>query len=289
MELGRNAESEDSTRKSLALDAGNGHAWNNLGVVLSRLGRARESCDAYEYALDCDPLNTGAMMNAAQPLCATGRFEQAAQLLGKALRLVPSKDTLRFNAGNAVGLMLQARALEPAEGLVRALIEADSHNSQAWHNLGVILAATDRGPEALRAVRQAIECEPDNSDSRLFLARLCAEAGRFDEASAELDRLMADPRHLSKALCFKAQVLAGRGRIREGISLLESHLHRYRGDDGAWFVLCHLAEAVGDLRKALRAAEASQSLLGRQGEHADPENVRWVHEKIRVLRRRLGS
>jgi len=47
-------------------------------------------------------MNTGAMMNAAQPLCDSGRFEHAAELVCRALRLVPSKQTLQFNAGNGV-------------------------------------------------------------------------------------------------------------------------------------------------------------------------------------------
>lgn len=288
-ELGRDQEAEEATRRSLALDPGNSHAWNNLGVVLNRQGRARESCDAYQQAFECDPLNTGAMMNAAQPLCAVRRFDDAATLLCRALRLVPSKGTLKFNAGNVVGLMLQAQALQPAEKVARALIEADPRNSQAWHNLGVTLAATGRREEGLLSARRALECEPENAATRFFLVRLYAEAGRLDDAIRELDWLLTDSRHVSKARCFKAQLLAGTGRVGEGIALLENHLREFPHDDGAWFVLCDLAEHIGDSRKALRAAEESYTLLQRQGGRADPENVRWVRDKIGALRARIRA
>lgn len=176
MRMDRYADAEGPTRRSLQLDPTNSHAWNNLGIILNRLQRFDESCGAYEQALLCDPLNGGAMMNAAVPLCAVGQVDRAGALLSTALRLAPEKQSLRLNAGNVAGLMLKNRDLGAAEDLLRALIETDATDGMAWHNLGVVLHATGRRVEALRCVRNALECEPESEDSRVLLARLVGSA-----------------------------------------------------------------------------------------------------------------
>lgn len=289
MDLQRNAEAEEATRRSLTFDSSNTHAWNNLGVILQRLSQSEESCSAYDRALECDPFNGGALMNAAQPLCALGRYARAATFLCTALKLTPGKQALLFNAGNVVGLMLQSRAFGPAEQVARALITADAGNSQAWHNLGVLLSAQGNAEEAALCVRTALRCEPDNADSLLLLARLCAAAGLVDEALTYLDRLISHREHLSKSVCIKAQLLAHGGRGRDAIALLESFLDETPADDSAWFILCGLAETEGDIQKALRAACACESILQRRGEHTSSDNFRWASRKVRELRARLGT
>ena len=207
MELNQNVEAEEATRRALALDSTSSHTWNNLGLILQRLNRSEESCSAYDRALECDPLNGGAMMNAARSLCALGRHERAATFLCTALNLTPRKQTLLFNAGNLVGLMLQGRAFDSAERVARALIAANADDSQAWHNLGVIHIAKGKRTEGLHYVRTALQFEPGNTDSRLFLAHSCGEAGLFDEAMSHLDRLIVDRQQMVD------QVLAGFGSV----------------------------------------------------------------------------
>lgn len=289
MELQRNADAEEATHRSLTFDSSNTHAWNNLGLILQRLSRSEESCNAFDRALECDPFNGGAMMNAAQPLCALGRYDRAATFLCSALKLAPRKPTLQFNAGNLVGLMLQSRAFDPAEQVARALLIADVDNGQAWHHLGVLLSAKGKPEEAMRCVRAAVRCETDNADSLLLLARLCAEADLFDEALTHLDHLIAHRQHLSKSVCFKAQLLARGKRGRDAIALLESFLEETPTDDSAWFILCGVAETEGDIHKALRAARACERILQRRGAQAGSDNVRWAHSKVRELRVRLGT
>lgn len=289
LELNRNAAAEEATRRSLALDSTNSHAWNNLGLSLQRLGRSEESCSAYDRALECDPLNGGAMMNAAQALCALERYDRAAALICAALRLTPKKQTLLFNAGNLVSLMLQGHAPGPAETVARALISLDTSNSQAWHNLGVLLTANGKRKEGLQCVRAALQHEPGNADSRLFLARACGETGLIDEAIAHLDRLIVDRQHLEKAVCFKAQLLAHKGMGGEAILLLETFLEEAPADDSAWFILCSIAETEGDIAKALRAARACETILQRRGAKTDSDNVRWARSKVQELRARMGT
>lgn len=183
----------------------------------------------------------------------------------------------------------QCDALDPVEGDLRALLKAEPDNSQAWHNLGVHLSAKRKLEEAIRCVRAAIQHGPDNADSILFLARLCAETGLSDEALTHLDRLIARRQYLGKSVCFKAQVLANSGRGRDAIVLLESFLEETPEDDMAWFILCGIAEAQNDIHKALRAASTCEGILQRRGVQADSDDVRWARGKVQDLRARLGT
>jgi tetratricopeptide (TPR) repeat protein len=259
------------------------------------MGRRKESYLAFEKALECDPLNTGAMVNAARPYCELKQHDRAAELLCTALRIAPTKQTLTFNAGNLMVLMMNDRAFAAAERVARSLVAADARHAQAWHNLGVLLSAKGQREEALRCVRTAVKCEPNNLDGLAFLARLCGESGLYEEALALLDRLTASARREDKgslvswATCLKAQVLAGAGRRREAVEFLEAYLKVESRDDGAWFILCGLAEAQGDLKKALDAASACDRILRQRGGSANVENARWARSKIHDLRMRLTS
>jgi serine/threonine protein kinase len=285
--LDRYGEAEQATRRSLALYVDNSHAWNNLGVILRHQGNLVESRKAFERSLVCDPLNAGAMMNAAQTLCELRCFEAAADLLCTAIRLVPTKPALQFNAGNNVPLMLQASALEPAERVLRALISANERNGQAWHNLGVLLASKRRFNEALQCAETAVDSDPDNAASRMFLARMCIDANLFVAAVTNLDYLIRRGKEVASAVCLKAQVLVAMGRYDDGVALLESHLSNQLEDDAAWFVLCHITERQGDIRKALQAAEACYNILARRGRDANRQNVEDAQAKVAELRARL--
>jgi serine/threonine protein kinase len=288
-ELDRQNEAEVATRRSLALNPSNSHAWNNLGVIFLKWARYKESCDAFEKSLRCDPLNIGAMMNAAHSCCELRHHERAAVLLCDALKRAPGKQTLLFNAGNLVGKMMIDRAADPAERVSRAILAADTRNSQAWHNLGILLAQKGDREEAVRCVRTALKYEPDNADSHLFLGRLLAEAGLVGEAFKHLDQLIEQHKLLSPAVCSKAQLLVHAGRCREARKLLEEYLKESPADDSAWFISCRIAEAEGDLEGALRAARACEGILRQRRAPMDSENVRWAHAKIRELQVRLET
>lgn len=289
LELDREADAEVATRRSLSLDASNGHAWNNLGLAMNRMGRTEESCGAFDHSLECDPLNGGAMMNAALAHCDLGNHERAETLLCAALELTPEKQTLHFNAGNLVTKMLQARAFGPAEKVSRALVAADATNSQAWHNLGLLLATKGQRKEGLDCVRTAIKYEPGNADTRLYLARMCGEEGLFAEAHSHLDYLISKKKNLDQAVCFKAQLLAHAKRGPDGIALLQNFLRNERNCDSAWFILCHIAEGEGDIPMALQAARECEAILTLRNAPANRENLQWARSKVRELRARLGA
>jgi predicted Zn-dependent protease len=118
---------------------------------------------------------------------------------------------------------------------------------------------------------------------------LCGEAGLFDEAVKHLDQLIGHSQHLSKSVCFKAQLLAHQGRGQDAVAFLESFLENAPADDSAWFMLCGIAEAQGDIHKALHAARACESILQQRGAQAASDNVRWARVKVEELRARLGA
>lgn len=126
---------------------------NNLGAVLSKLGRLPEAQTRLAQAMQADPNLPDAYSNLATLLRWQGNFLDAERLLRRALKLNP-----RF---------VDARV-----------------------NLGLTLALCDRGREAKPHFEKALKMEPRNSDALFGLALIARSEGRFDDAGKALERTL---------------------------------------------------------------------------------------------------
>ena len=91
-ERGEYPQGMEATRRSLALDPYNTHAWNNPGILLNNTkAQPSEVKKAYANALHFDPANTAAMINLVGPLVRLKEYREACLLLARALKLRPDK------------------------------------------------------------------------------------------------------------------------------------------------------------------------------------------------------
>ena len=135
-----------------------------------------------------------------------------------------------------------------AERRYRAALELQPHLTQGLHLLGVLLTETGRAAQARTVLRQAALLRPGHGDTRLALARACAECGDTPEAIALLRAVLADrPRDV-------------------GLMLGLAHLHTRAGDHAAALILCREACAVAPGDAHARAALACT--LVEAGHHA---------------------
>jgi predicted TPR repeat methyltransferase len=128
-------------------------AFNNLGHVLTVLGRSEEAVRACEEAIRLKPDFAAAFNNLGNALRRRGQMEAAVDVYTAALRLKP--DTPMFQS-----------------------------------NLGVALLALGRNDAAVAAQRRAVELEPDCWQSRENLAEALEAAGQLDEAVRQLQYIM---------------------------------------------------------------------------------------------------
>lgn len=106
-----------------------------------------------------------------------GRYRESAICLAASCRPNPSPDLLILLASAFYRLGQTGKAI----ATVRAAINIDPANDEAWHNLGAYLL--DDGPdEAEKAFRHALEISPDRVDTYGGLGMLYVDQRRFDEA-----------------------------------------------------------------------------------------------------------
>jgi tetratricopeptide (TPR) repeat protein len=109
----------DAYRRVVAIDPTYAAAWNNLGLLLHRMGRYDEARDAYESALAQDGACCEAIYNLGSLAEDRGELEEAVRCYRQALALSPDYGDAHFNLAGA--LARSGRADEAVEHWQRYL------------------------------------------------------------------------------------------------------------------------------------------------------------------------
>lgn len=159
------------------------------------------------------------------------------------------------------------------ERALRRAVELNPNDPHAWHHLGNQLNVAGRIDEAVDARLRGIALDPLNSRARAILALELMKAGRHDEALAELERArQLDP--------MNPNVLGTGPALPIGA---EIHLARGRPEDAVQELLrvAALRDATAGELDAIRAAFAKDGMHGvwrswfdldlrQSGSHPDP-------------------
>jgi tetratricopeptide (TPR) repeat protein len=92
----------DAYRRVVAIDPGYAAAWNNLGLLLHRLGRYDEARDAYTAALAASATCAEAAYNLGSLSEDTGDVEEAIRCYRRALEVAPDYADAHFNLAGAL-------------------------------------------------------------------------------------------------------------------------------------------------------------------------------------------
>jgi len=111
-----------------------------------------------------------------------GRFDEAAVILERAVRLDPQQDRPHVNLGN-----VDAQLNKPASAIEHYLkaIDINPNNADAHYNLGLLLAREQRHEEATRQLAEATRLSPDDWQAHNLLAVELEKLGRLAEAAQE--------------------------------------------------------------------------------------------------------
>ena len=189
---------------------------------------------------------TSQVVRTALELFRTGKFDQAGEMLRRAL----SKDARHPGANQLYALTLLAlHRPEPALFAIQRAIEAEPRHAEFQAILGMIrVSAKDRaGAEA--AFRRALELDPAHVAAAAQLGHLLQDRGAHDEAEAILRTAQrADPASPQIA-CSLARVVAGMGRPDEAAADLNRDLKHALSagqltEEGPVSLLCLLTNYV---------------------------------------------
>jgi len=245
-------------REALRLQPDNADAWNNLGVAAYRNGDAPEAVRCFREAIRLNPSRAESYRDLGLALIRQGDLPGALRAYEDMLRLRPADPEAHY--GYAMALARLGR-LDEAERSLRKAIEVGPRFAQAYDRLGLVLlrrgdfagaaarfeqavrlspneprpiknlarllatcpeGALRSGPRAVALAEQAWRMtgsrDPDCLDT---LAAAYAEAGRFDEAVAAAQKViaMAEETHRPELIEVARKRLAlyqSRMPLREG-------------------------------------------------------------------------
>lgn len=157
----------------------------NLGRALKAMGREQEGqamLDRVEQiqqlqeqallaqrAVEVHPQDSRRWVDLARLMMQIGYHDKAEEALTAALALTPDNLTLQHDLAN---LALVRGDTTLAQQRIQTLLRKDSTFADAWLNLGIIYAMTDREPKAREAWQRVLRLNPDDPDAKTYLARL---------------------------------------------------------------------------------------------------------------------
>ena len=244
------ARAEALCRRALALNPDYVAAHRLLPELLRERRDVDGALAAYDRLLQLDPDNVIALNNAGLMLRTAGRSEEADAQFARAIALKPGDSLIRFN-------QLASRRDDE-------FIE-----------------------EAIQCCRRSLERMPDNADVLTNLAVTLHFAGRFDEASAYIERAVAiDPESHQAHFNFAALLLL-RGDYARGWREYEHRWHvaehkksqyrqpQWEGEDLAGkTILLQSEQGFGDSIQCMRYVPAIATRAGRVLLRIEPGLVR---------------
>ena len=159
------------------------------------------------------------------------------------------RTALELEPGNTQALRhasIQARSLgrwEEAIDLINKAIERDPLRPAFYHNLGLVLLATQRAPEAETMFRKALALDPVGALRHMGLGRALLQQGKPDAALREMQQETDEGwRLFGMALAYHAL-----GRHKESDAALAALKETYAGDSAFQIAEVHAFRGETDL------------------------------------------
>ncbi len=141
-----------------------------------------------------DDLNAAHLL--ANGLSRQGEARRAERLYNEVLGADPTFVDARCDFG---WHLLRENRFDEGRAQFDNALQYDQEHAPSHHGLGLIHERNQRWREAIDSYCQALEAEPDRHGARLRLGMVLARLRRFDEATAELRRFLAETDESSEA------------------------------------------------------------------------------------------
>lgn len=295
----RDRKDEATREYRAALDTGTSDVATLKLIGAAMLARDRDQADAavvaYERAVKTAPDDPEVQHGLAQAYLRTNKYNQARAAGQRALdlrqgnfpdALVTMGDIARAQEAPQEAESLYDRAIQLDNRLTaayigrgnlaaaqdnwavartwfqRAVESSDGSSEEAWLLLGDALMRTDKPGDAIQAYEQVLKMTPRSAQALFGLAQAQAAIGRFEAASANLDRALQARPAFADAYVLQGQIYEQRGVPRQALRaydraialnsrLAEPHflraLLRIRDDQ--------IAAARGDLEAAVQLGQ----------------------------------
>ena len=199
-------------------------------------------------------------------------FQRVAELLAGEKDSASAIDAMRqlvaMHDDNADAYLALSRLLARTGELEEALVEVERGSALDLHNERVAIFEArlrqrlDEIDLAIEGLSEFLERVPDSSSARMSYARMLVDAGRYDEALAEFERLVADAPDDDEARFALGLLFVQTERLDEAVQHLEAIPNSSSRRPSALFYLARIAESQQRFDDAI-----ATYLRVRRGEH----------------------
>ncbi|MDE2497975.1 MAG: tetratricopeptide repeat protein [Xanthomonadaceae bacterium] len=173
-------------------------------------------------------------------------------------RPVPEQTVVAMYLNNRAAEVMVGGDVDRAYWFARAALEADPGFANAANTLGVIYLTRNHLVPAERAMRYALQREPDNISAMSNLSGLLAKEGRTAETQILARRLAQVQRHPPFYFYDRGVKAMQAGQFAEAARLFEKSLSQRPYDAPSHFELAVAASHLGDMRRAREQLELAE-------------------------------
>ena len=243
-------QAEQIYRSILGVSSRHPDALHYLGVIGLQKGRFEDAAELIGKAIQFRPEYIEALANLGNVLQALGRYDEAAARYRQALEIQPDAAATIANLANA--LLLSGQPVEAIKNYEAALA-IEPRMVDARRSLADALLAQDRPSEALRQITVAACSEPEAPAIKVSMGNILQELGRSDEAIACFEAVIEAMPDFAPVYCNIGNVLRRLGRQSEAIEYYEKSLGIDPNYGEGHYDLGCVYQELGDQEKALKS------------------------------------
>ncbi len=180
------------------------------------------------------------------------------EVVNTASRPIPEHTIVAMYMNNRAAEVMVNGYLDRAYWFARAALTADPGFANAANTLGVIYLERKLPAPAERALRYALQREPDNISALSNLSQILAAHGRTAEARQLEKRLARIQRHPPFHFYDLGMKAMQAGRFKEAARWFEKALSQRPYDVASHFELARAALHLGDVRRARKQLELAK-------------------------------
>lgn len=180
------------------------------------------------------------------------------QMADAVSRPVPVQTIVAMYMNNRAAEVMVGGDVDRAYWFARAALEADPGFANAANTLGVIYLKRNHRAPAERAMRYALQREPDNVSAISNLMGILTTEGRTAEAQVLAKRLAQIQRHPPFYFYDRGVEAMRAGQFAEAAWLFEKALSERPYDAPSHFELAVAASHLGDMRRARQQLELAE-------------------------------
>ena len=185
-------------------------------------------------------------------------FLPPSQVANAVSRPIPKQMVAAMYLNNRAAEIMVGGDVDRAYWFARAALETDPGFANAANTLGVIYLERHRPAPAERAMRYALQREPDNISALTNLSKILAAEGRTAEAQVLAERLARIQRHPPFQFYDRGMQAMRAGQFEKAARLFEKSLAQRPYDVQSHFQLAIAEAHLGDMRRARRELESAE-------------------------------